>query len=302
MSISTYDLVWATAQKLESYIQGRATGGSATTLADTFQLGSGGDDLGYIATQLQGATLLANGGTSKYIRLISSYDPATATLTLATTISPDAFGEGADYLVLFKTYPVNIVIGKLNEALREYGDVIWEDITQSTVSNQRRYSYTFTDSSADQRTVRLLEVWLAQNTAEPYDWQRVLGVRRVPPRQTADNEYLQIEFPYDPTAGRLIKVVYSFAPYLIPPFNYFGSQDSKTPQIAGTLEGPVDAQWIATEAAARCVRWRLNQAGDDSEHLTSLLNDLVNRAGALRQRRNPHSPIPQPILAFTDVG
>ncbi len=270
-----FDILLQTARALEALQEGvtSAASGGATTLVDSQLVvrGFSADD------HFNGGTLLYQSGTAanRGSRLVSDYAGTTGTITLAA-----ALGEtpvlGARYGVLTRRYPREVMSAKVNEALVELGDVPTVDTASlTTASDQLEYNLPV----AARRDLR--QVWLARQTAAPWEWERQLRVRAEP--GTGLGAVGVLLFPEQPRAPHKIKLVY-LAPH---------------PAVAldaDLISDYVSVDWLGLAAAEKLARWRLEGPGADERDLTALLNNLTLRLAQARGR-HPLTSVPRfPVL------
>ena len=123
----------------------------------------------------------------------------------------------------------------------------------------------------------LRQVWLARQTAAPWEWERQLRVRT---EWAATGSVGVLIFPEQPRVGYKIKLVY-MAPYVA---------------NSGLISDYVSADWLGLAAAEKLARWRLEGPGADERDLTALLNNLTLRV-AQGRRRHPLAAAPRfPVL------
>ena len=255
-----FDVLLQTARALEALQEGVASAASsgATTLVDLQLVVRGFSQDGFF----EGGTLLYQSGTpaNRASRLISNYDGDTGTITVAALAETPALG--ARYGVMTKRYPREGVVGKINEALQEVGDVPQVDVTLTTAAGQLEYNLPV----AAKRDLR--QVWLARRTAAPWEWEPALRART---EWTAAGAVGVLLFPEQPRAPFKVKLVYA-APHAL------------VAADADALSDYVSPDWLALETAAKLVRWRLEGPGSDERDLTALLNNLTPRAAQAHGR------------------
>ena len=127
---------------------------------------------------------------------------------------------------------------------------------------------------------------LAQKTAAPWEWEPVLTAYV---EHGAANAVGSLIFPYQPRSAYKIKLVY------VAPHGFIQADTDK-------VNDYISADWLAVEAAIKCVRFRVQSPGGEDKRLTPLLNDLMNRAAQLRKRHRPVMPMPFPQLGAQAIG
>lgn len=267
------------ARALDALIEGLATGGSASTVVDSYMsahLGFSDDD------EFNGGTVFIplttdTAAPQNESRVVTDHAASTGTLTVAPVFSA-AVAAGDRYGVMTDRYPKATLLGKLNEALAEIGDIPTDYIYSTFITAAATREYLI--PTAAKRDPR--QLFIATNTAQPYDWQPVAHwtVRH---SDAGDDAYLLL--PYQPTAARLLKLVY-MAPH---PAVYTD---------AGEISDYLGLDWLGLEVAMRAARWRLNMPGDDAEKLTAKLNDLLRQLELAKRRRRIVQPPPQQIYPY----
>jgi len=226
-----------------------------------------------------GGTLLFQSATeaNRRSRLVSDYAGAVGLITLGQTL-PVTPAAGARYGVMTRRYPREVMSAKVNEALVELGDVPTMDTTSlTTATDQLEYNLPV----AARRDLR--QVWLARQTAAPWEWERQLRVRAEP--GTGLGAVGVLLFPEQPQlrAGYKLKLVY-LAPHPAVENDY------------DLVSDYVSADWLGLAAAEKLARWRLEGPGADERDLTALLNNLTLRVAQAR-RRHPVAAAPRfPVL------
>lgn len=265
------DVLVQAARALDALVEGVATGGSTTTIVDSRLPGIGwneddqfNDGTAFILYDAAGA----GGAPQGECRVVSDYGQASGTITVGTAFT-QAVAAGDVYGVMTDRYPKQVLVGKLNEWLAEQGDVPTEDTSLTTAASTREYTLP---AAAAKRDLR--EVWIAQATAQPYDWQMLKHWRQVYAAGGANGKLI---FPYDPASGYLLKLVY-MAPH------------AALYTDAGVLSDYLAADLAALEVALRAARWRLDQPGSEAEQVIRKINDLMGRAALARRHRRPAMP------------
>ena len=282
--MNLFDVLVGAARRLEALHEANATGGSTTTLVDSKLTALGWADdhwnggSAFLIYDAAGAAAAPQGES----RAVSDYVSSTGTITVSTAFTA-APAVGDFYGGATNRYPRGTLISKVNEALSEIGDIPTVDITSlTTLAATREYSLPV----AAKRDLR--QVWIARNTAAPYDWEKALAAYvEWAGANTAGN----LIFPYQPPAGYKIKLVYLAA---------HGFVQADTDKISEY----VALDWLATAAALRAARMRLAGAGSDERSLTALVNDLIAREAKLAARRLSRSgwPASFPRLPYQSDG
>lgn len=249
-----FDALLAVARAVEALQESTADSGTASTLTDA-KIAARGFKGGYFT----GGTLFmieASGSpienTTRYIS--NSTTSGVFTFTPAFTSACPAAGDW--YGVMTDLYPKQVIIGKINETLRDYGDATAEDTSMTAAAD----TYDYNLPSAAARDLR--QVWTG--TSPTWDMHTRWEV-------TAGSAGTVLRFLDEPDAGDTIKLIYL-------------AKHSTVKNDTDTVNAEIDV--LALDTAARIVRWRLEQPGADEKRLTALLNDLMAR-GALQKKARP---------------
>ena len=265
------------ARNLEALTEGAATGGSTTTIIDSALAYLGWNDSDFVgghAYLIKDAAGAAAAPEAES-RLVTGYSGTSGTLT--TSAFSAAVAALDWYGVTTNRYPRAQIVSKLNQALQDFGDVPTVDTTSlTTLTDTLEYSLPVACKGD------LRQVWLARETAAPWEWEPQLTPYV---EWAAANTVGNLIFRSQPRVGYKIKLVY-MAPH---PF-VSGDTDK--------ISDYVSVDWLALETAARSVRWRLQQPGEDQQAMTALLNDLLNRSD-MAKRRNM-AQLPQTFPRFSE--
>lgn len=274
-----FDVLVQAARALDALEEGVATAGSNATLTDPVLVTAGWDE----DDSFEGGTLfitqdhaLIGAPPMRQSRVVSAYVSASGQITVSPVFSA-AVAANDRYGVTTSRYPRNMMVGKLNEFLQEMGDLPTEDITSlMSLSGTLEYGLPV----AAKKDLR--QVWVAQSTAAPYNWKRLIHYRR---GYSAGGAVESLIFPYYLDAGMKMKLIYM----------------TTHPQVYADTDQVSDyvaVEWAAIEVAVRSARWRLDQPGEDRDSLIAKINDLLQRAARAQHRRRPLTPQPTPIFPY----
>jgi hypothetical protein len=263
MTTTLFQAMVETGRRLHAMVEGAATAGNANALdfTDTNLL----LQQAFAADTFKGGTafIITSAGLAQgQSRIISAQDTAIK-FTLSAAFSA-AIAAGDFYGVMTSRYSRGLLVSKINEALGEIGDVPTLDTSLTTLTDTLEYALPV----AAKRDLR--EVWLARNTAAPYDWERISLYRTEWAAAAATGKLL---FPYQPRVGYLIKLAY-LAPHT-----------SVTADASNLPSDYVSVDWLAWEAALRCASYRKEQPGADDKQLIGLIQVLAARADQARRHR-----------------
>lgn len=195
-------------------------------------------------------------------RRVTDFVAATGTVTFeATELFTLGTGEGDQYGISTRRYPLYILFQKLNEALDDIKAYLIDQIDLSVSTEVINQQVTLSDS------VRIHSIWNGNSTTSDRQWMQITRYRHI-------NGVVQI-FDYLNFDTLRIK--------------YFADVDSVSNET-DCVPDQVDVTWLALEAAVKCCRWRLLQPGADKELLTMQTNDLMKRAQTAKSKLNLHYP------------
>jgi hypothetical protein len=186
-------------------------------------------------------------------RVITDYVASTSTATWASAV-PAGIADGDLYALILKRYPRNLIVAKINQALREWGEIIaYTDITSTGAQE-----YALADTYK-----RIAYIERGDLTATVQNWGFITSYRHSEGR---------LRLATTVPSGQTIRVH-----YYTPHCTLVGDGD--------ILNVDVNLDWLALAAAQKIVRWRLAQVGSDDKALTAQLNDLMIRESQHRAKR-----------------
>lgn len=274
---TVFDVLLQALRHLDALVEGTATGGSAMTIVDSSLMANAlayADDHfnegpAFVVKTTDG---LAPQGR---MRRITDYEDAAGTVTCATFT--DTVDAGDQYALGTKRYPAGQVYGALNAWLVEVGAVPTEDTSLETAADDRDYALPVAAK------FDLRQVWLARETAAPYDYEPLVHWRVEP---AAGNAVGNLAFPYQPRVGYKIKLLYM----------------ARHPAVyadSDYLSDYLGLDWAAVGVALRLARWRLNQAGDEEKRTVQQINDLLQREATAKARARKFWPEASPVLPYS---
>jgi hypothetical protein len=228
------------ARKCTSVLEGSATGGSTTTLADTsllardhwYQYGT----IGFLSGNNAGKTAVV----SEFLD---------GTFTFPTQAG--ACAAGNQYWATSAEFPKWKLVGAINEAMQELTPPA-QNTALVVVAHQERYTLP---SGVD----NLIRVEVAENSAAPYDYVK------------SDNwyeadGYLYFDTDHEPdVADRIIRLTY------IPQWTEIFTD-------AGVIPDFINRERLAWTAAVIALRWRVNKMGEDEPEKIRQLNEALAMA------------------------
>lgn len=284
MTKTIVHLTYYVHRTLGGLVEGNPTGGTATTLIDTVRLKHPDD---YFGGNGPVGTLwmthqVAQGERMQYSR-VSDFVQSSSTLTLLDTLSPaPTSGVTSDrYAVATGRYPLDFLIAKVNQALKEWGGIAIEDITSlDTAPNTIEYTLPIAEMD-------LREVWVrspeANVPANPLHW---VEIRDWHIQRGATFVASKLVFHHQPMENRDVKLVYVTPhPTLVLNFDETGVND-----LPGFLNEQIPFEHIVARAAMLCVEDRLMGLTDKDPALLRQLDQLEKKYTQMRMdspRRNP---------------
>lgn len=291
MSTTSYtDIMLMMARCTEAYLESNPSTTAASgqaTVVDT-KLSDAGYGMGWADDEFNGGTLFADLNSPTPV---IDYNSGASTITLLANLGNN-ITTSEQYLILSNRYPLGQVRAALAAALAELPPTLYENTSLTTAAATTTYTLN-TGTGAPLGAVR--EVWVATLAASPYNYARALGVKVRRDESSGSAPGIVLEFPYQPVAGRKIKVVYSQ-----PGANYAETFVESGDTINALVLAY--APWLALQGAVNLIRWRTQQAGADLERLMPLLNDLMARAARARVGHLSQPRVQaQPVLPYTEV-
>jgi hypothetical protein len=249
MSKTLFDLTFELAQLLGVVSEGVATGGSTTTIADTVERTEANDfwnsGTAWITYDAGGAGAAPQGEYS----FVSDFALTGGVVSLRSTLTA-AVAVGDRYAIAGQRYPLQLLIGKINEVLRTI-PLQKDDITTITIADSQ------TEYSLPADVWDLKQVWLQQNSdsddTEPtklYDWNIQKSATG-----TANKLVLERQF----SAGDILKLSY-----------LTNHQTLRVP--ADKLDDTIHSNLVTYNAAVRCLLWYKSKVGDSDTSVNDLLN------------------------------
>jgi hypothetical protein len=269
-ALTLFNLTYETARALDFILEGTATGGSATTIADTND-----------RTETDG---FFNGGTTWLLRdaagagaspegkysVVSDFANTGGVITLRSTFT-DAVAAGDKYAVCTNRWPLWVIISKVNDALRDMGPVLITDTTTITIADsQTEYSLPNV-SNLDLREVYLQTIL---NDTDDNQWVKLYGWQI---EFTATGTADKLILPFQYASGYKIKLVYTgFHPEL------HASTDK--------LSEMVDPTKVINLAVLKCLEWYRNKTQDSEQWLMDKISKFIQRVKEDEAQKRPNHP------------
>jgi hypothetical protein len=258
MTLNLFDLTYQLGTELGIMHEGGATGGTTTTLIDTYRRTEADDYWNgghlWILYDAAGAGASPEGEFSP----ITDFDQGTSTITLATTLGA-APATGDIYVVSNKKFPISDLKIAINRAIRDIGPIPTVDTTTiDTAAAQTEY----TPPAAANDDLR--EVWLQWITNDANDNQWY-PVRNWYQQRTAAGTADTLVFPEQPMYPRDVKLVY-MAPH------------SRLNYRADKLHETINYKRVIYRAAVYALNHYRMRTMNTDEYLLQTIRDYEQRA------------------------
>lgn len=259
MAKTLFDLTYELARLLGTTVEGVATGGGTTSIADTVERTESDDfwngGSAWILYDAGGAGAAPQGEYS----FVSDFAQTGGIVTLRSTLTA-AVAAGDKYALGGLRYPLQLLAAKINEQL---GVIEKTDITTVVIAAEQ------TEYSLPTDCLELKQVWIssgeddtnANNWQQLYDWYV---------QKSATGSANKLIFARQFGTGDLIKLVY---------IGYHTRLQSATDK----LDDSINADKILKEAAVGCLLWYKAKVGDSDMSVNELLNYFQPLAAAAAQ-------------------
>lgn len=258
MSKTLFDLTYELARSLGVVNEGVATGGSATTIADTVERLEDDDfwnnGSAWILYDAAGAGAAPQGEFS----FVSDFATTGGIVSLRTTLTA-AVAAGDRYAIARERYPLNLLNQKINEALT--GVVIEKtDITTITIADSQ------TEYSLPSDVIEMKEVWISSNDdTDDNRWEQVFDWTV---QKSATGTANKIIFGHQYSTSAVVKLIY---------LAYHATLRAATDKLDDTIH----INRVIYTAAVGCLLWRKAKVGESDPSLNELLNYYQNLANQM---------------------
>lgn len=248
MAKTLFNLTHELARLLGTTVEGVATGGSTTTIADSVERTESDDfwngGTAWILYDAGGASAAPEGEYS----FISDFAQTGGVVTLRSTLTA-AVASGDRYALGGLRYPLQLLIAKINEQL---GVIEKTDISTVLIAADQ------TEYSLPTDLLELKQVWIssgaddtnANNWQQLYDWYV---------QKSATGSANKLVFSRQFNADDLIKLVYT-------------GYHARLQVATDKLDDSINADKILKEAAIGCLLWYKAKVGDSDMSVNDLLN------------------------------
>jgi len=245
-----FDLTVMLARKLSALSEGVATGGSVSTLIDTLFLTHVDDFFNGGTVWVIQAGGVAPEGEAKRI---SDFVQSTATATLETALTT-TLAAGDLYGIAGARYPLNYLIGKINQALVDMGPIPYSDISITSVAGQTEYDLPTVDANYSLRQV--FEQRRA-GAANDNEWIRRYDYHIQKKSSGVD----KLVFDVGPISNRLLRLDYVYL-------------HAEMYALSDVLNAKVHPALVVLHAAVGAVEGRLNDPSEPDAKLAPQLRVL----------------------------
>ena len=259
MAKTLLDITYQLARCLGVVSEGVATGGSATTIADTVERTETDDYWnGGVAWILYDAAGAGASPQGKY-SFVSDFANTGGVITLRDTVT-DSVASGDRYAVAGLRYPLQLLIQKINET---FGVIEKVDKTTVVIADSQ------TEYSLPSDVLELKEVWIQTNTDDSDDnrWEKLYDwTVEKSATGTANKLILSRQF----TAGDDVKLHYL-------------TYHAKLQVATDKLDDSIHIDKVVYNAAVGCLLWRKAKVGESDTSVNDLLNYYQNLASQKNQ-------------------
>lgn len=252
---TVFDVIHKVGEDLPgSWITAKASTGSTAVTTKAIDPLIGGSDDAYV----KGTIIVFNtgGGVAPQgqSRIITDYEAATGTVVIT-----DAFTQGvvsgARFGIIKPRYRRELIVGKMNDML---GDIMLpeEDDTLVTLTDTTDY-----ELPAAVNKTNLLQVWLATEDAEPWEWRRLFHYN-VEHDTLNSKWYLRFDQQY--MVGHKLRLKYwaKSGPFYLD---------------ADVLDPRINLSLIAAKTLRAVLEWHYGKFSTPPERITNALNAALRR-------------------------
>jgi hypothetical protein len=266
MGKTLFDCTYQLARALGGVAEGVATGGSATTIADTVERIEENDFWnGGTAWILYDAGGLGASPQGKY-SFISDFATSGGVITLRDTVT-DSVAAGDRYAIAGIRYPLQLLIQKVNET---FGVIEKVDTSTVTLANDQR-EYSLPSDVLD-----LKEVYIQTNADSSDDngWEKIYDWdTQKSATGTANKLILMRQF----VSGYAVKLRYL-------------TYHAKLQVATDKLDDSIHINKVVYNAAVGCLLWRKAKVGESDLTVNDLLNYYQRLAEQTNQEHAMHLP------------
>jgi len=258
MAKTLFDITYELASCLGVVSEGVATGGSATTIADTVERTETDDywngGTAWILYDYAGAGASPQGKYS----FVSDFANTGGIITLRDTVT-DAVASGDRYAVAGLRYPLQLLIQKINET---FGVIEKVDKTTVVIAADQ------TEYSLPSDVLELKQVWIQNNDdANDNDWQQLFDWTV---EKSATGTANKLIFGRQFDTSDAVKLVYT-------------TYHAKLQAATDKLDDSIHIDKIVYNAVVGCLLWRKAKVGESDTTVDSLLNYYQALAGQKNQ-------------------
>lgn len=236
-------------------VDGTATGGNATTIADTANLVQANDYWN------RGTVWILSGNNQGKVGIVTDFVNSTGTLTFATMTTLNAAGNR--FAVARGVYPYNVLVSKIMAALDE--------------------TYVISDGSPVLPTAPIT------GDGTELEFTLPAGVSRVSKviLEDGSDETLTYTSTHWREEGGVLKFDPGYPPlddYIIHP--YYRTSHTELVNATDTLSDQINAEWLVWKAAEYVLYWGVQNYGEAKEYkIEELMNRVLNKQKGIYPRK-----------------
>lgn len=267
------------AARAQEFLQGTATGGTASTIVDA-------NNLTHADGYWEETTVLATSGTNSGLtRRAQTFTSTSTTLTLYSSLTA-AVMSGDTYEIYRRFTPTDIKTA-LNRAINVGAPDFREKVRAVVTATMDTLQYAFPTSPAlmDKGLVGIEYQWYVQSTQSTWPFQKVSPdlYEVIEAYSASTNTSLRtLQLNFNPETNKLIRFVFD---------GPLGNVSADTDRIH--LDLP-ELEWLYTQAAAEL--WRIETARTADVNRKSALEELARWEASADKLRRQLAPEPAPRI------
>lgn len=248
------DISLKVAKEVMDVVEGTATGGSTTTLADTVLLANYPDD--YFNN---GRLWIKSGTHTGEIYTVSDFTTSTGVVTFAAVVG--AIAAGVRYSIARNTYPWDQIVSAIQRAL----DSTWVTGIDSTLEGDgETLEFTLPTGVYDVKRVELQDTAISNSERNnSTHW-----------RETSTGK-LRFDYGYAPRDGYTIHV-------------YYRDQHAELTDYSVVISNEINVEWLKWAAAQELLWWGVTMYGQQVEYrIEERMNKVITMLKGKTPRREP---------------
>lgn len=244
------DMALKVAKEVMDVIEGTATGGSTTTLADTALLAGQPDD-----HWIGGRLFIKSGTHAGEVYSITDSATTTGVITFAAVVG--AIAAGVRYSIIRNSYPFDQILSALQRAL----DQTWVTGIDSTLEGDgETLDFTLPTGVYDVKRVEF------EDTAVTHGGRK----NSTHWRETSTGK-LRFDYGYAPIDGYTIHV-------------YYRDQHAEITDASVTINNEINVEWLKWASAQELLWWGVTMYGQQVEYR---IEERMNKVMAMLKGKTP---------------